>query len=169
MNKKPLYLQIYKILRAVTPLKKDCGDLCDKACCHGVDQETGMYLYPGEEELQYFNTSLKIKPMRFFGGSGLLAICSGECERDRRPLACRVFPLIPYYTPKDILTIKMDPRAHSLCPLARTLTRSELNSEFTIKVREAFRLLNVDPDIKEFMIRQSCALDEFREIESRFR
>jgi hypothetical protein len=169
MDKKTLYLQGYKILKRVTPLKKDCGSLCNKACCQGLDSQSGMYLYPGEAELQRLNASITIKPAVLSGHSGLLAVCNGECERLQRPLACRVFPLTAYYTAKDLLTIVMDPKARYICPLARNLTKPELNLDFVVKVRQVFRLLSADPGIKEFIIMQSRLLDEFSAIESRFK
>lgn len=42
------------LLNDITPLKFDCGVLCNKACCKG-DKNTGMYLYPGEE-LMYMSS-----------------------------------------------------------------------------------------------------------------
>ena len=39
-------------LKSVTPLKKDCGRVCGAACCRSPEgEETGMLLFPGEEEL----------------------------------------------------------------------------------------------------------------------
>jgi hypothetical protein len=50
MNAKKLYKHIYKLLEDVTPIKADCGKLCNAACCEG-DDETGMYLFPFEETM----------------------------------------------------------------------------------------------------------------------
>ena len=36
------------LLETLTPLKTDCGRLCQGACCQG-DEQTGMLLFPGEE------------------------------------------------------------------------------------------------------------------------
>ena len=41
------YRYAYSLLEEVTPLPADCGQLCGAACCKG-DDETGMYLFPGE-------------------------------------------------------------------------------------------------------------------------
>jgi hypothetical protein len=168
MNKKTLYLQAYQILNQATPLRKDCGSLCNKACCHGLDHLSGMYLYPGEEELQYLNSFMRIESTNIQGRSVLLAICNQECDRLIRPLACRVFPLTAYYTLKDLLTIIMDPQARSLCPLARNLAKADLTMEFVTKVRQTFRLLCADPEIRQFVIQQSRVLDEFVAIASQF-
>lgn len=48
---KRAYTKIYQLLDRATPLKEDCGKLCQKACCHQENQELGMYLLPGEEAL----------------------------------------------------------------------------------------------------------------------
>jgi hypothetical protein len=163
-GKKSLYRQAYKLLERVTPLKKDCGTLCNKACCQGINPESGMYLFPGEEELLDSSDFLTIKPVTSIEESKLLAICNGTCDRTKRPLACRIFPLTPYITPKDLLTIKMDPRAIHLCPLARYLERSELNPDFIKKVRQGLLLLISDPEIKEFVVKLSRWLDELHDV-----
>ena len=43
-------LRAHALLDALTPLKTDCGRLCDGACCQG-DETTGMLLFPGEDAL----------------------------------------------------------------------------------------------------------------------
>ena len=168
MNKMALYSKAYQILQAVTPLSKDCGKLCNKACCQGGDPESGMYLYPGEDELQARNSFLKILTVDFPNYQCALAICDGKCQRTRRPLACRVFPLVPYLSVKNTLIMKMDPRATALCPLARNLSRFELDRLFVIKVREAFRMLIGDAEIKEFVIWQSRLIEEYQGISNQF-
>ena len=52
-----------------TPLRADCGVLCDKACCRGNDND-GMLLFPGEETV--------LKTLEVL--TGRLAVCSGECN-----------------------------------------------------------------------------------------
>ena len=39
-----------ELLKDLTPLKTDCGRLCQGACCQG-DEGTGMLLFPGEDAL----------------------------------------------------------------------------------------------------------------------
>ena len=48
---KKYYGKIYNMLDEVTPLSKDCGVLCDKACCKEEDEPAGMFVFPFEEEL----------------------------------------------------------------------------------------------------------------------
>jgi hypothetical protein len=168
MDKTVLYSKVYKILQTATPLSADCGTLCDKACCQGKEQESGMYLYPGEDKLQAKFSFLKTIPVNFADYQCTLAVCNGECKRVHRPLACRVFPLVPYLSLKNTLTIQMDPRASIICPLARNLSRFELDQLFVIKVREAFRILITDPEVKEFIFWQSRLIDEYRVLKNKF-
>ena len=47
-----LYRYLYRLLDLETPLKaRDCGKLCNGACCEESDEGEGMYLFPGEEKL----------------------------------------------------------------------------------------------------------------------
>ena len=101
MQKTQLYRQAYDILAYTTPLYGDCGELCGAACCDCGDHEAGMYLFPGEEVMYKFAPEwLKLEQSDFEYASGCyatIAICNGTCDRDLRPLACRIFPLTPYF------------------------------------------------------------------------
>ena len=80
-----MYKKIFNILGELTPLKADCGQLCGCACCKG-DDKTGMRLFPHEESaLNIIETSSNVR----------LAVCNGTCDRNKRPLACRIFPFFP--------------------------------------------------------------------------
>ena len=47
----PVLAQCRALLEEVTPLRRDCGALCGAACCSSLEgEETGMLLFPGEEE-----------------------------------------------------------------------------------------------------------------------
>ena len=81
-------------LEAVTPLKPfNCGRLCSARCCSG-DENDGMGLFPGEEELLKDCADFEIKKSEGNFGESVL-VCRGECDRRKRPLACRIFPLFP--------------------------------------------------------------------------
>ena len=80
-----LYRKIDRIMGTLTPLRADCGALCDRACCKG-DDCTGMRLFPGEQ------TRLRVRET---DDGGRLAVCDGSCERAERPLACKIFPFFP--------------------------------------------------------------------------
>ena len=95
MKAEKIYRYLYKLFDEVTPIKADCGQLCGGACCKG-DGDTGMYLFPFEECI-YDGTEnwLKICDSDFYfnGKPVKIAICDGTCDRKKRPLSCRIFPL----------------------------------------------------------------------------
>ncbi len=159
-----LYNQVYQLLNKVTPLNTDCGRECRKACCQGEETDFGMYLFPGEEIMQSESDFLYLKPVTINGNQVLLAICNGECDRNKRPLACRIFPLTPYFTKKGILTIIIDPGAFQVCPLAREMGRNDLNPDFVKKVRQVCQLLIKNERIKNFIEEQSRLLDELKDM-----
>jgi len=163
MDKKTLYLQAYRMFDRVHPLRFNCGRLCDQVCCRGTDTETGMYLFPGEEKLHQSSDFLTITEANFRlnGQPVLLATCNGSCPRTMRPLACRIFPLTPIITSKDILLVKVDPRAGGLCPLAREDNPFPIRPEFKTAVRRCFAMLIRDPDIRAFLKEFSAELQLF--------
>ncbi|MCX7709258.1 MAG: hypothetical protein N2484_05350 [Clostridia bacterium] len=171
MDKKRLFRMAYRVLENSTPLRMDCGELCSKACCKG-DQETGMHLFPGEEQVYADPPSfLSISPthIEIKGHSRLLiALCKGSCNRRLRPLSCRVFPLIPYLDKNNVLSIIMDPRAAHLCPIAGYTERNTLNLFFVRNVRNAFRLLMHDKEIKEYIVWLSRQIDDFNQLKGSF-
>ncbi len=158
-----LYEKIYNILDKVTPLQSDCGELCGRACCHSPDEDAGMYLFPGEELMfSEAHPWLKIELSDFTYGNNkpvLIAICTDQCQRELRPLACRIFPLTPYMTHK-VMSIKIDPRAVPMCPLARQFTSDALDDNFVDAVVKAFRLLAKEKEIQSFVLGISRLIDE---------
>ena len=106
-NYEKMYKRIYRILGELTPLRADCGSLCGCACCKG-DSNTGMRLFPYEE------SALEIKAT---SDGGRLAVCNGTCDRNCRPLACRIFPFFPTIDEKGKIFVEPDIRASNLCPL----------------------------------------------------
>jgi hypothetical protein len=54
-----------ELLADVTPLKTDCGKVCGAKCCRSLeDEETGMLLFPGEEEAYLEKESSKHRKRR---------------------------------------------------------------------------------------------------------
>ena len=49
MKKENVIKSCYSVLRKTTPLDFDCGKICNGKCCKG-DENTGMIIFPGEEE-----------------------------------------------------------------------------------------------------------------------
>ena len=125
------------LLRELTPLKTDCGRLCGGACCEG-DEETGMLLFPGEDALYETCSFARVIPADFaLGGEEVkLFVCAGRCERDNRPLACRLFPLFLTFKGDGTTKLRIDRRAKSVCPLTDYGIKS-LDPEFKQAARKA--------------------------------
>ena len=110
---KDFYEAINKIIGDETPLEVDCGKLCDGACCAVTDEITGMYLFPFEIEMyKKMPHWAKVYDTDFTYGEkeAELFTCTGKCDRNKRPLSCRIFPLVPYAHRGEKLAIKMDAR-----------------------------------------------------------
>ena len=95
-----------------------------------------MLLFPGEEALYAsLPSGWTIEPNDAVTPGGRLLICDGRCERNLRPLSCRLFPLLP--TRRGA---KMDRRAWAVCPLMESGKRG-LDPRFVEAVAQAGRLL----------------------------
>ena len=134
-------------LRDATPLCRDCGLYCGAACCQG-DEETGMLLFPGEEALYVGCSFGRVIPADFaLGGKpALLFVCRGECPRDARPLACRLFParILPDGE------IAMDTRAAEVCPIYDSGTDA-FAPAFRSALRDAASALLADESCRAFL------------------
>ena len=146
-----------ELLADVTPLKTDCGKVCGAKCCRSLeDEETGMLLFPGEEEAYLEKESWTVRET----GAGLLAVCPGTCDRNERPLACRIFPLLPVIRDGAVKT-GADQRARAVCPLLRQGIRGT-DPAFRDAVREAGRILAGDPEQREFLEMLTEEQDELK-------
>lgn len=138
--------QAREILADVTPLKRDCGRICGARCCASLEgEETGMLLFPGEEDFYENLEGWKIIP----AGRELLLVCPGECDRRDRPLACRVFPLLPVPAGNGI-SVRTDERSRAVCPLARQ-GKAGMDPAFTEAVERAGELLIREESQKAFL------------------
>ena len=146
-----MYKKAYKIMDSLTPLKGDCGLLCGSICCKG-DENTGMRLFPHEE------STLDIKNTEC---GGRLAVCNGKCDREERPLACRIFPLTPYINSDGKLEIITDPRARAICPLANGLDLADYDAVFVKNIKRAFGILAENKEVYTFLDTYSRQLDEY--------
>lgn len=164
INPKEFYDMLYKKLESVTPLEVDCGKLCNGACCEVTDEITGMYLFPFEEcEYNPLPKWSKIYDTDFEWKSGKMAplfTCDGTCERDKRPLSCRIFPLVPYVHPGERMRIIMDPRGKGICPLASVMDIDDLDSQFVKQVYEAMLLCMKVKECREFIYAMADSLDD---------
>ncbi len=136
------------LLRDVTPLRRDCGGLCGAACCvPDEDGQGGMLLLTGEEQLYpALPEGFSILPDHSILPNGRLFICDGLCERDDRPLSCRVFPLMFTSSGKA----RLDRRAWAMCPLMDSGVAG-LSREFVAAVQKANEILLSVPEHRAWM------------------
>ena len=135
------YNKIFKILGDLTPLKVDCGVLCNGACCKG-DEEVGMLLFPNEE----CNLSIKQNEL-----GQRIAICNGKCNRSERPLACRIFPFFPTVDEKGRVYLEKDYRALRLCPLLEHSEEIIFSPKFFKALKKVGKMLAKDKECLEFL------------------
>lgn len=168
MNSAYIYLQLYRLFDDVTPVSVDCGRLCNKACCKGED--TGMFLFPDEKAVfsllkpdwvRIGDTDFTYEYNEKTYGVPI-AMCSGECDRYQRPLACRIFPLTPYLNENGKLEIIVDPRGRGICPMAKAFNIDDFNPAFVKNIKKAFTLLCKNKRFYAFMREYSNYLDEFK-------
>ena len=124
-------------LNQATPLKRDCGRLCGARCCRSLEgEETGMLLFPGEAEAYAGKADWEIRKT----ARGDLLLCSGTCNREERPLSCRLFPLLPVIGDDGEIRVVTDQRARAVCPLARQ-GKSAMDPAFIEAIRQAGEIL----------------------------
>ncbi len=145
------------MLNDVTPLAADCGRLCGAVCCTEWERAVGMYLLPGEEVMFDGNedwlTWQKHTPEEYdlcpaWKEPVHFVICRGVCPRERRPFACRTFPVTPYLTPEGKLEMRLDDAAVPVCPLVRGGDINLLERRFLARARLAWEELLEDPRIR---------------------
>ena len=103
------YRAIYRLLDSVSPADFDCGQLCGAVCCLSESDDMGIYLLPGEEAVfedgrDWLEWSTQNAEECGFPesweGPVFFIKCKTPpyCVRDKRPIQCRTFPLMPYLT-----------------------------------------------------------------------
>ena len=140
-----------KLLQNVTPLAADCGRFCGAACCQG-DDDAGMLLFPGEEQLYAACAFGAVRKTGYSlgGRPALLFVCRDWCAREERPLACRLFPLTVRFGQDGAPSLIMDPRSAGVCPLYASGLQGLIPS-FREAALEAFEVLLDDPDCRAFL------------------
>ena len=152
-------------LKNVTPLKKDCGRVCGARCCRPLEgEETGMLLFPGEAEAYTDREGWTVR----HGAQGDIVVCSGTCDREDRPLSCRLFPLLPLIGDDGEIRVVTDLRARAVCPLARQ-GKSALDPAFIDAVREAGELLLQSEEQAMFLDVLEEEQEELKELRKKFR
>ena len=150
-----LYREVYALLNAVEVTGEDCGKLCGCACCttesrEGTDQEMGIYLLPGEETVHRQDSDWLVMKVdeegRYFGR----CLTPPICPRDRRPIQCRTFPLLPHlYEDGTIEMVYNDVELPYRCPLIDD--EIPLEDEFVEATQAAWEMLIRDPKIREIV------------------
>ena len=161
MNIQETVVAARDLLAQLTPLKTDCGRLCEGACCKG-DETTGMLLFPGEAAYYEDLPGYMVKSTP----AGQLLTCSGTCHREDRPLSCRLFPLLPVLR-SDGVKVATDLRAKPVCPLARQ-GKSALQQEFVAAVRTCGQLLAEDEEQRRFLMKLTAQQDDLRALRHQF-
>ncbi|MBQ7400048.1 MAG: hypothetical protein IJW06_06300 [Clostridia bacterium] len=164
-TKYALLRRAYTLLENSTPLKYDCGKLCEGACCRAdtirAESDAGMMLLPYEDVLIGGCEEFEIKDT----SDGKILTCSGTCERIFRPFMCRIFP---YYARIDEetgrISLRVDPRAANICPIATKKKRTRHSVYFHRNALRAVRILMHDEDFKKELIKTSNFCDGLYEM-----
>ena len=151
--------EAYEIIGGLTPVKgADCGRLCDKICCQG--DTAGMLLFPGEEDILGGVPGFDIEEIEYMDTPGIkLLMCGGECDRDLRPFACRIFPVAPNIDKDGNVTVVPDIRGRQMCPV---WDLEHVDKNFIKAVKKAFELLAKDEDMLFLMRLISDEINELR-------
>lgn len=158
-----------EILEKVTPLKINCGKLCDGACCKDDESgENGMLLFPFEAEfykkpIEGFPYHLADDDTLFKGGKRF--VCEGSCPREHRPLACRLFPLRITLITDDIgldteVEAEIDPRAWCYCPILEQGGLRAMSTDFADAVKRAGEVLVKNDYMLEALHNEQLLIDE---------
>ena len=152
-------------LKNVTPLKRDCGRVCGARCCRPLEgEETGMLLFPGEAEAYAGKAGFEVRKT----ARGDLLICSGTCDREDRPLSCRLFPLLPVIGDDGKVRAVTDLRAKAVCPLARQ-GKSAMDPAFVDAVREAGEILAAEDEQALFLDVLAEEQEELKRLRDEFK
>ncbi len=155
-------LKARELLAEKTPLKTDCGKTCGARCCRSLEgEETGMLLFPGEEEAYLGKPGWTVRKT----AGGLLAVCPGRCERAERPLACRIFPVLPVIR-DGAVKAAADQRAAAVCPLLKQGLKG-MDPAFVDAVREAGKALAAEPEQLAFLKMLTEGQDELKALRKR--
>ena len=157
--KRETLLSAYAAIGDLTPMRQDCGALCGAACCQpDEDGQGGVHLFPGEAELLSDCGWGRIQP----AGLAPMLVCVAPCDRERRPLGCRIFPLTPVRGKNGRWTVRMDARARAMCPLVRSGIGG-LDPDFVRAARNALRIIAADPEGDAFLEAWHALEDAYRQ------
>ena len=162
MADEKLILEARRLLADVTPLDFDCGTLCGHKCCRDdafqEESEVGVYLIPGELPLFdgtedwlrwgfHSTREYDFAPSWEEHGQIPFMRCHKLCQREKRPLECRIYPLQPLLHEDGRLEMVYAPWAVGFCPLTERYTVADLRPDFVAAVHQAWSLLIQDPEM----------------------
>lgn len=163
-----------RLLADETPLESDCGALCGHRCCMDFDpeHETGVYLIPGELGLydgsedwlkwKFHATAVyEFAPSWEHHSQIPFMICQKLCQREKRPLDCRTYPLVPFLCEDGSLEMRYAPWAKGVCPLADGYELEQLRPAFRLAARQAWELLIQDPEMLDHVRWQTEQIKEW--------
>ena len=148
----------YEYMADVTPLRNDCGKLCDSKCCMGSNDD-GMILFPGEEKYFVDKEGFSVYFEERYGYNAVR--CNGRCNRKERPLACRIFPYFVYLKRDNSKpSVLPDLRAMDFCPL---LTKSvKTDKKFLRALRITALKLCEDSEMSDFLRNMTEIISDFK-------
>jgi hypothetical protein len=131
-----------------------------------------MYLLPGEETMftmaedwliweEHSTEDYEFCPT--WSGVVYFVRCNGTCPRDKRPFACRIFPLAPYISESGEFKLILEEGAALLCPLVKAGDIGLLDRRFLARARLAWEELIKDPLLRDGVIWESRRLDRLAE------
>ena len=121
-----------------------------------------MLLFPGEEACYAGQPGWALRDTAM----GRMAVCSGRCDRAERPLACRMFPLLPVPDRDGKVRALVDLRARAVCPLARQGIEA-MDPAFIGAVKEAGECLMADAEQAAFLEALAGEQEELRQLRIR--
>ena len=169
--KKSTYQAIYRLLDRVSPLPGDCGKLCGAACCTVEgESEMGIYLLPGEDKIHDKSdpwlkwTTEDAENYEFpdsWRGKVFFVRCTTPpiCPREKRPIQCRTYPLIPHiYADGELDLMYNDALVPYKCPIIEE--EMPLEERFVKATYTVWKRLITDPLIYDLIRSDSIAREE---------
>ena len=122
-----------------------------------------MLLFPGEAEAYADKAGWILRKT----ARGEMVICPGTCNREERPLACRLFPLLPVIGNDGTVRVTTDLRAKAVCPLARQ-GKNAMDPDFIEAVREAGEILAKEDEQALFLDLLADEQEQLKELRKHF-
>ena len=151
--------KLYEYLNNITPLKTDCGKVCANKCCKGNDTD-GMLLFHGEEILFMGKENFRVYFDSRYECNAVS--CKGSCNREERPLSCRIFPYFLYVKDNGTLSVAPDIRAADFCPLVNG--KYKIDREFLRALRISGKLIETNEELFDFLKKITSVLTDFNNL-----